>query len=212
MRPSSFVFNGGTVSNPRRNTIATPPGICRFLHGLISPHYKVTIILDPCAGAGALTKPWKGTKVVAYEILRGRDFRGCPRRIACDLVLCNPPFNNDAGERQFLPEVFLRRIFEVVPPGTPIVLFAPMTLRLDQASGSSRWRWLRDRCPPITSIVTLPHDAFISVKVHSEILLFGMPKLLPHYFLPDSALACTSPKATAKAKPQPKFGKLGVSA
>jgi ParB-like chromosome segregation protein Spo0J len=42
--------------------------------------------------------------------------------------------------------------------------------------------------PPITSIVTLPHDVFQSVKVHSEILLFNMPKLKPHYFLPDKYL------------------------
>ena len=41
---------------------------------------------------------------------------------------------------------------------------------------------------PITSIVTLPHDVFGSVKVHSEILLFNMPKLKPHHFLPDKYL------------------------
>ena len=99
-RPSTFVFNGGTAANPRPNTIATPPGICRFLRDLISPHYKVKTILDPSAGAGALTKPWKGTKVIAYEITRGRDFFTSPARIACDLVLCNPPFNNTNGESQ----------------------------------------------------------------------------------------------------------------
>ena len=43
-------------------------------------------------------------------------------------------------------------------------------------------------CPPITSIITLPHDAFEVVKVHSEILLFNMPRLRPHYFLPDDVL------------------------
>ena len=48
---STFVFNGGTPANPRPNTIATPPGICRFLRDLISPCYKVRTILDPSAGA-----------------------------------------------------------------------------------------------------------------------------------------------------------------
>jgi hypothetical protein len=84
---STYVFNGG---GNRPNTIATPPGICRFLHDLISPCYKVKTILDPSAGAGALTKPWKGVKIIAYEILKGKDFFSCPSRIACDLVLCNP--------------------------------------------------------------------------------------------------------------------------
>ena len=45
-----------------------------------------------------------------------------------------------------------------------------------------------DHCPPITSIITPPHDAFGSVKCHAEILLFNLPKLKPHYFLPDKYL------------------------
>jgi hypothetical protein len=78
---------------------------------------------------------------------------------------------------------------KVVPKGTPIVLFTPMAMRLDQTTRSSRWRWLRDHCPPISSIVTLPHDAFgTEVKVHSEILFFNMPRLSSHYFLPDKYL------------------------
>lgn len=185
-RPSTFVFNGG---GSRPNTIATPPGICRFLCDLISPKYKVQTILDPSAGAGALTKPWKGVKVISYEILKGRDFFDCPAHINADFVLCNPPFNSNNGETGFLPQLFLERIVKVVPPRTPIVLFTPMAMRLDQTSRSSRWRWLRDHCPPITGIVTLPHDAFgTEVKVHSEILLFNMPKLAAHYFLSDKYL------------------------
>lgn len=57
-------------------------------------------------------------------------------------------------------------------------------------SNTSRWRWLRDHAPPISSIISLPHDAFgTEVKVHSEILLFNMSKLAPHYFLPDKYLS-----------------------
>jgi hypothetical protein len=187
-RPSTFVFNGGTPSNPRPNTIATPTGLCKFLFDLISPKYKVQTILDPCAGNSALTKPWRNRKVIAYEVLRGRDFFRSPAHINCDLTLCNPPFNNDSGKNIFLPQQFLERIVQVTPKGTPIVLFTPMAMRLDQTSRSSRWRWLRDHCPPITSIITLPHDAFGSVKVHSEILIFNASKLEPHYFLPDRYL------------------------
>ena len=188
-RPSTFVFNGGTATNPRPNTIATPSGICRFLRDLIAPSYKVKTILDPSAGAGALTRPWKNAKVIAYEILKGRDFFRSPVHIDCDITICNPPFNSTNGESKFLPQQFLERIVQVTPKRTPIVLFTPMALRLDQTTRSSRWRWLRDNCPPITSIITLPHDVFgRSVKVHSEILLFNMPKLAAHYFLPDKYL------------------------
>jgi hypothetical protein len=182
----TFVFNGS--GSPRPNTIATPPSICKFLHDLIAPKYKVKTILDPSAGSGALTRPWKGAKVISFEIAKGRDFFDCPDHINCDICLCNPPFNASNGESRFLPKVFLERIVTVVPPKTPIVLFTPMALRLDQTSRSSRWRWLRDHAPPITSIVTLPHDAFGSVKVHSEILIFSASKLEPHYFLPDKYL------------------------
>ena len=183
----AFVFLRGELT-PRPNTIVTPPGICQFLYDLISPKYKVQTILDPCAGAGALTKPWRKRIVISYEIVKGRDFFTCPNRIACDLVLCNPPFSNDGSEGQFVPYVFLQHILKVLARETPIVLFAPMALRLDQAIRSSRWRWLRDNCPAITSIVTLPYDAYGPVKVHSEILLFNMPKLAAHYFLPDRYL------------------------
>ena len=33
-----------------------------------------------------------------------------------------------------------------------------------------------------------PMDAFENVPFHAEILLFNMPKLEPHYFLPDRYL------------------------
>ncbi len=169
--------------------IETPPGLCRFLHDLIAPLHEVRTILDPCAGRDNLTTPWKRAEVVSYEIKRGRDFLATTGRIDCDLVLCNPPFSGDnGGGKVNLVPVFLRRILELVPPETPIVLFAPMTFRLGQKTTSSRWRWVRDECPPITSIVSLPRDVFPAVDYHCEVLLFNMPKLRPHYFLPDEYL------------------------
>ena len=181
-------LHGGNASSPRPNTIPTPPGLCQFLHDLIAPHYPTKTILDPCAGDRALTKPWGKVKKIDYEILKGTDFFKCPDSIKCDLTLCNPPFNSDDGAT-FPPEQFFRRILKVVPPRTPIVLIVPMRFRLDQSTGSSRWRWLRDNCPAITSIISLPLNVFgEAVKVHAEILLFNMPKVKPHYFVPDEYL------------------------
>ena len=128
---SPWLFRGDNASGPRPNTIRTPPGICQFLHDLIAPHYPVKTILDPCAGDGALTLPWRNVNVIAYEKEKGTDFSKCPSSIHCDLVLCNPPFNSRNRKRKrFPPPRFLKRILEVVPPGTPIVLIVPMRFRL----------------------------------------------------------------------------------
>jgi hypothetical protein len=187
-RRTYYNFRLGKL-RPRACVQETPTGLARFLYETISAEYEVRTILDPCAGRGAMTKPWRGRKVVGFEIAEGRDFFDCPSQIACDLVLCNPPFSQEGeGVTGYQPERFLRRIVEVVPRRTPIVLVTPMGMRLHQEKRSRRWRWLRDEAPAITSIVSLPTDAFPDVDYHVEILLFNMPRLRPHYFLPDHYL------------------------
>ena len=187
--PKPFFRFSMDRARPRASNQRTPPGVARFLHDLISPLYSVEVILDPCAGDASLTKPWKGRTVVDYEIERGKDFFDCPPRIECDLVLCNPPFNQEPESPSvYRPEQFLRRIVSVVSPGKPIALIAPMGMRLNQNKGSKRWRWLRDGAPSITSIVSLPRDVFSGVDFHCEVLLFNMPRLRSHYFLPDEYL------------------------
>jgi hypothetical protein len=186
-RPAKYGFRAGDyAAKPKPNTISTPAGVCRFLHNLVSTKYEIRTILDPCSGTSALTRPWKCVKVIDFEISEGKDFFQCQNHIDADLVLCNPPFNSEG--HTFLPQLFLERILKVVSVRTPIVLFTPMGMRLNQHKTSTRWRWLRDHCPPITSIVSLPVDVFPNVQFHSEILLFNMPKLNPHYFLPDKYL------------------------
>lgn len=180
-----FVF-GSKKSKP--NTIQTPPGVCQFLFDLISPAYQVKTILDPSAGDGALTKPWERREVISFEITDEKDFFQSPEWIDVDLALCNPPFNDTSGSNRFLPLLFLQRIVKIIPAGTPIAFIAPLTMRIDQAARSERWHWLRDCCPPISSIISLPYDVFPGVKVHTEVLLYNMPKLRPHYFLSDEYL------------------------
>ena len=127
------VRRGNHATNPRPTKIFTPAGISRFLRDIISAKYKIRTILDPCSGEGSLTLPWKGVKVVAFELTQGTDFLAHDGRIACDLVLCNPPFNNDMTDgKVFVPELFLKKILEVAGQKTPIVLFAPMGMRLNQ--------------------------------------------------------------------------------
>ena len=105
------------------------------------------------------------------------------------LVLCNPPFNNSGkGSRKLMPEVFMKRIFDVFGSDIPCVLFAPMGMLLNQRMKSLRWREMRDMEARITSTVSLPLDIFEGVEFHSQILLFNMPDLAPHYFLPEQVL------------------------
>jgi hypothetical protein len=182
-RPENYVLK------VKPNLIETPPGVERFLFDLISAEYSVRTILDPCSGRGALTRPWGKRRVIACEITDGKDFFAGPDRIRCDLVLCNPPFNSgEEYARVLRPERFLARILEVVPPGTPIALFAPMGLRLNCVKGARRYRWLRDECPPITGIVSLPRAIFPGCEFHSEVLLFNMARLGPHHLLPEEYL------------------------
>ena len=58
--------------------------------------------------------------------------------------------------------------------------------------------------PPITSIITLPHDIYgAATKVHSEILLYNTPRLAPHYFIPDQYLDLPATSAGTKGQEQP---------
>lgn len=167
------------IKNPKRSNIQTPDYICNFIAKLF-PNAKT--IFDPCSGKGNLLKPFKNCKIISFEKEEGIDFLQYQNHIDCDLVVCNPPFNLGVG-KQLGSEVFLRHILEVCGNKIPIILFVPMGFRLNQRKTSKRWKWLRDTTPEITSIISLPLDAFEGVQFHSEILIFNANNLKPHYFL-----------------------------
>jgi len=174
-----------------RNEIETPPPVCQFIHRLIAPNHRIRTILDPCAGNGNLTEPWTKCKVIDFEIRKGKDFFKHNRRIDCDLVLCNPPFSTPENEGKKTNQVtlFLKKILELTKPGTPIVLIATVMFRLDAGAASDRLQWMRDQCPEISSIISLPRDTFADTHVHCEVLMFNFPNLKPHYFLDDETAA-----------------------
>lgn len=161
--------------SPEHGIVYTPPGVAEFLHRLLC-HRRPKIVLDVASGNGDLSRPWRNSaKVIEYELAYGKDFFDCPDHIATDLALCNPPFGEEKR--------FLRRILEVVPEFTPIVLVATHRVRLGSYPTSDDWRWCRDEWPPITSIVSLPRGVFRGVNETVEILIFRASGLLPHYFL-----------------------------
>lgn len=152
-------------------------------------------MLDPALGRGSLTEPWKNkkTKIIGIDIdakcEKYADTFICSRfediekwdYEAPDLILCNPPFNN-AGGGNLYPEVFLRKCFSLFGEKAKVVMIVPMGFRLNQTLNSERWKWLCQSQAQITSIISLPLDCF-KLKFHTEILIWNIPKLKPHYFL-----------------------------
>jgi hypothetical protein len=164
------------VPGKARATPLTPTGVCQFIHDLISQQYEVRRILDPCGADEGLTTPWTGSKVILFGKRRNAFFAHS-KPIDCDLVLCRPPSASI--------EAYLKRIVALVPKTTPIALLTPVTFRSSNKSAEQRWRWLRDECPSITGIVTLPLNAF---RQSCEVLLFNLGKLKAHYFLGNEYL------------------------
>lgn len=180
---------------PKNSTVYTPSEVSQYLYDIISRHIKPKVVFDPSIGRGSLTKPWESnsTKIIGSDIDRNsknhcdkfiqgkfEDIEIWPYKMP-DLILCNPPFNGAKG-RKLYPEVFLRHIVNLFGNEVPTVLFAPMGFRLNQTSKSPRWNWLKDNLE-ISSIISLPVNCFGKVKFHSEILIFNVPQLKPHYLV-----------------------------
>jgi type I restriction enzyme M protein len=173
-----------TVNNvhekPKPSDIETPIWVSRFIHDLVVKHMgEPNVILDPCAGNGRLTRFYKNSQVIEYEIKRGSDFLMEEAVIDCDLVLCNPPFNLGVG-RELGSFRFLKHIFEICGYDVPVFLITPMGFRLNQRKKSERWKRLIQH--EISSIISLPLDCFKDTLFHCEILVFNMPQLKPHYY------------------------------
>jgi type I restriction enzyme M protein len=191
--------------NKKNSTVYTPVGVAQFLFATLQAPIrrqfdarKQLTVFDPAIGTGRLTDPWyaagcnvvgcdatdQGARCQQFDHCRFEDFEP---PFPPDLVLCNPPFNG-APKKQLYPEVFLKRIFELFGTKTPVVLFVPMGFLLNQRRKSKRWRWLRDCGAELTSIVSLPLDIFEDVEFHSEIVIFNVEQIKPHYFLPEEYL------------------------
>ena len=162
--------------SPAKSDIETPAELCRFITDMVLSVIKPTVILDPCSGNGNLTQYFEDVEVIDYEIKKGRNFLDSVR-IDCDLVVCNPPFNNETkGSKQLLPEVFLKHILKVLhDKNTPIVLIVPHGFRHNVRKKSKRLEFLTTL--NISSIISLPLDVFEGVLFHTEILVLNMPRL-----------------------------------
>ncbi len=182
-------------STKKDSTVYTPKKVSEYLYKLISPHISPETVLDPGIGKGSLSMLWRenGASIIGSDIeSHGKKYSdlfllGKFEEIEKwewekpDLIICNPPFNA-YGEGKLYPEIFLRKMIELFGEKQKIVLVVPMGFRLNQRVTSERWNWLSNSKCKITSIISLPIDCF-KAKFHTEILIFNIPKLKPHYFL-----------------------------
>ena len=193
-------------TNGKDATVYTPDGVSEFLFDILSPCIN-GLVLDPCVGAGSLLRPFidGGYETLGIDIedqghknTQIKNFLAVERQDVPQpaLVIANPPFNIDEktkelaasvlGRRPLLPEVWLQKIIYLWGKDVPICLFAPYGLRLNLTTNSRRWRAFCDGAyPEISSIVALPKDIYQNVMFHSEILIFNVHSIKPHYFYDD---------------------------
>ena len=191
--------------NAKDSTVYTPSKLSDFLFSIFDGHIDQRLpVIDPCVGAGSLLQPFEraGYQTIGID----SEDQGFPETIQRNflainpgefgqpsLVIANPPFNIDdktkalatqiGGGRPLLPEVWLRKILHIWGDAVPICLFAPYGLRLNQTCKSKRWQaFVTGAYPEISSIVALPKDIYEGVLFHSEVLIFNVAGIKPHYF------------------------------
>lgn len=195
-----------TKPTARLSDIYTPPKVAEWIYKLVR-HIKPKWILDPCVGSGNFIAPWFAedlSKIVGIDInplttdflmpYNYLEYVSLFENTArsdypndTPLVLCNPPFNGH-WKRKHYPEVFLRKILELFGDKVPIVFCCPMGTTLNQRKKSVRYEWMRDHCPQITSIISCPIDMYDNTEFHTQILLFNIKRVKPHYFIPARVL------------------------
>lgn len=192
-------------TNGKKATVYTPDAVSQFIFSVIGKKVsREKPVFDPCVGGGALLRPFDdaGYETLGVDIEKQgyknthvRNYLAIPKGEykPPSLVIMNPPFNIDGktkeyikkhyGGRPLLPEVWLQKALELFGKKVPIVLFTPYGLRLNQCADSKRWqKFVRGEYPEISSIISLPKNIFDGIMFHSEILIFNIKGLKPHYF------------------------------
>ncbi|PNH79135.1 hypothetical protein [Vibrio diazotrophicus] len=177
----------------KNSTVYTPKVITDFLMKEVYSKLNIKKVFDPAIGSGNLVRDLKeqGVYVIGNDIedvcdcadeFYQSDFEQFEKKLKdVDLVVMNPPFNGHPKKKLF-PEVFIDKVFELFDSNIPVVAIVPAGWRINQKVTSKRWRKIRDN-QKISSLITLPLDVFEGVQFHTEIVIFNVDGLEPHYFL-----------------------------
>ncbi len=171
----------GNADDPNLQNTETPPSLCQWIfERLIDADVHPRKILDPCAGNGNLTRPFGSmTEIVEYEIRRGLDFFQA-KKIACDLVICNPPWKDALR--------WLMRIVEVVGNKTPIVFICPVLFFIGYKDAPCRKYLDSPEAPRLDHITPLPSDTFVRVYCPAAILWLNLPEVCGTALVPSRCL------------------------
>ncbi len=169
------------AEDPLQNT-QTPPSLCLWIfQRLADAGVHPQVILDPGAGTGNLTRPFRpGSKVIEYEIQRGTDFFAEAGKITCDLTICNPPWS--------WAEKWVRQIVRLVGRETPLVFFSPTLLFTGYKDGPVRKFFDSAEAPTLHHITPLPSDTFVGVYSSGSILWCNLPQVRDVAFVPNRHL------------------------
>ncbi|WP_119565114.1 SAM-dependent methyltransferase [Vibrio cholerae] len=177
----------------KNSTVYTPKVITDFLMKEVYSKLNIKKVFDPAIGSGNLVRDLKeqGVYVIGNDIedvcdcadeFYQSDFEQFDKKLKdVDLVVMNPPFNGHPNRKLF-PEIFIDKVFEMFESKVPVVAIVPTGWRINQRVKSKRWRKIRDN-QKISSLITLPLDVFEGVQFHTEIVIFNIDGLEPHYFL-----------------------------
>jgi hypothetical protein len=159
------------ISKADRQNTSTPPSLCRWIYErLVEADVHPQTILDPCAGDGNLTTPFRPhARVIEYEIQRGTNFFDAKRLITCDLAICNPPWKET--------ERWLRHLVWVVGHRTPIVFMCPLLFFGGYKTAPCRQYLESTEGPILNSITVLPQDTFVGVYSSSVIFWLNLPEI-----------------------------------
>lgn len=156
--------------DPELQKTETPPSLCQWIfERLTDANVFPETILDPCAGRGNLTRPFRPrAQVIEYEIDHGRDFFRASA-IACQLAICNPPWAD--------AEYWLRWLVGVVGNRTPIVFMCPLLFFEGYKDAPVRRYLESPEAPVLNSITPLPSDTFVRVYNKGAICWFNLPSV-----------------------------------
>jgi hypothetical protein len=174
------IAGGGDAKDDLQNT-ETPPSLCQWIYERLADagiHPKT--ILDPCAGNGNLTRPFRPrSQVIEYEINQDRDFFEA-KAATCDLVICNPPWKKALR--------WLQQIVEVVGNRTPIVFICPVLFFIGYKDAPCRQYLESPEAPVPHHIIPLPADTFVKVYCPGAILWLNLTKMQDVALVPSSHL------------------------